>query len=344
MLSGLFEVAPLGPLACLVAASIWAVSVTLFSGPVRRFGAMEVNLAKTLIASFLLGGTTLALGQFHQLIDAPRWAVLTVALSGFVGMTVGDTALFAAVDRIGVHRTLLLQTFAPVFAAVLSFAAFGERLTRGQALGAVVVLAGVAIVVSERSAEAAAARPVEAPESRPTRGTRTALGLLFAVLAAAGQGTGVVLAKRGMTEIGFLPASFLRLSVACSFLVLTYAMRKGIREAGKGLRRGVLSLDGLRRVALPSFLGTYVAILLMMVGISLSPRGGRRSPPGDDAGLQSVHRRSPVAATGDAGRPRRDDPRRRRRRHSQYHRLSGADRVTDSALARSLREHRYGAQ
>jgi len=270
MLSGLFETAPWGPLACLVAASIWAVSVTLFRDPVRRFGAMEVNLVKTSIASVLLGATTLAAGQWEQLFTAPGWAIAVVALSGFVGMTLGDTALFAAVDRIGVHRTLLLQTFAPVFAAALSFAAFGERLTLQQSLGAFVVLVGVAMVVSEKSSQERG-KESDRKHMGSSLGAGAAFGLLFALLAAAGQGMGIVLAKTGMTEIGFLPASFLRLSVACSALLLTSALRRGLGGAYSSLRRGVFSLDGLRRVALPSFLGTYVAILLMMVGISLSP-------------------------------------------------------------------------
>lgn len=267
MFEGLAGSAAAGPAACLLAASLWAVSVTLYSGPIRSYGAADVNLAKTAIASLLLGSTALLSGQLGQLVTAPGWAVGTVALSGFVGMTLGDTALFAAVDRIGVHRTLLLQTVAPIVAALLSYLLYQERLTSRELSGAVVVLVGVAVVVVERRGAAGALR-----SSVEIRWPVFAAGLGFALCAAAGQGTGVVLSKVGMTELGFLPASFVRLSVACSALAVARLGRRAIFGGVRG-RAEVFSRTGLRRVVLPSVVGSYVAILLMMVGISMSPAG-----------------------------------------------------------------------
>ena len=52
--------------------------------------------------------------SWPEMIAAPTPALLALAASGLVGITVGDTALFAAVVRIGVHRSLLLLTLAPV--------------------------------------------------------------------------------------------------------------------------------------------------------------------------------------------------------------------------------------
>jgi drug/metabolite transporter (DMT)-like permease len=87
------------------------------------------------------------------------------------------------------------------------------------------------------------------------------------VLAAFGQGTGVVLAKEGMKEIPFLPASFLRLLAAAAGLVLLSAAGPSLRSAIRVVR----SPRVLGRVVPATFIGTYVAILLMMVGIHLAP-------------------------------------------------------------------------
>jgi len=260
-----------GALACLIAAGIWAVSVTLFARSIRKFGAAEVNLAKTAIASVLLGLTTLAAGQLDALRTASMSAVAIIALSGVVGMAFGDTALFAAVDRIGVHRTMLVHSFAPVFAAVGSFVLSGETLSTRQGLGAVVTLAGVAIVIGERTGEPTGEPADRVGERSSLRRSATTLGVLFGVAAAAGQGFGVVLAKIGMEEVGFLPASFLRLSVACVALAALQAVRLGVVSALSILRRGVFSAAGFRWILPPAFLGSYIAILFMMLGISLAP-------------------------------------------------------------------------
>ncbi len=244
----------IGEAACLGAALCWAVAVGLLSGPIAEHGARAINLAKCLIAAPLLAATALAAGQGGLLLAAPGRSLLFVALSGVVGMTLGDTALFAAVDRLGVHRTLLLQTLAPVFTALLAFGFQGERLTLGQLAGGAMILAGVALVVAPERGRAAAAAAAGS-------------GVLLAVLAAFGQGAGVVLVKEGLDDLPLLAASALRLVAAAAGMV---AVLLAGGRLGKAL--GVLaSVASLRRVAAPSVLGTYVAILLMMAGIAGSP-------------------------------------------------------------------------
>ncbi len=53
----------LAELACLAAALIWAISLTLFRQPILDYGGRAVNLAKCVLASLLLGATTLAVGR-----------------------------------------------------------------------------------------------------------------------------------------------------------------------------------------------------------------------------------------------------------------------------------------
>ena len=115
-----------GQAACLAAALLWAVSVSLFREPIEKYGAPTINLAKCLLAALLQAVTVWALGRADSLWSAPAAGLLLIAGSGLVGLVLGDTALFAAVTRIGVHRTLLLQTLSPVFAAVTAYLWLGE--------------------------------------------------------------------------------------------------------------------------------------------------------------------------------------------------------------------------
>ena len=244
----------LGEIASLSAALLWATAVVLFRTPIAVHGARTVNLLKCLLGTVLLAATLPLVGGFGQLAEVAGRDLALIAVSGLVGLTLGDTALFAAVGRLGAHRTLLLQTLSPVFAGLLA-AALGERLTAGQMVGAVVVLGGVVMAV--------------APAGPAADGVRraTGAGLALGLLAAFGQGAGVVIAKAGMEDIGILPATLVRLGAAAAGLLVVGAF--GGRLAGLGCAVGHPST--LRRLLPASFIGTYLALLLMTAGIILAP-------------------------------------------------------------------------
>jgi len=122
-----------GLTACLSAALLWAIALSLFRRPIEKYGAPTINLAKCLVAAFMQGLTVWALGLGDTLRSAPAGGIALLAASGLVGLTLGDTALFGAVTRIGVHRTLLLQTLSPLFAAIIAYLWLGERTTLQQA-------------------------------------------------------------------------------------------------------------------------------------------------------------------------------------------------------------------
>lgn len=248
----------LGNVSCLVAACCWAVAVTFFRRPIALFGAQAVNLGKNSIAALLLGLTALFTGQLGSLLGASPTAVGLIAASGLVGMTLGDTALFVAVAHLGAHRALLLQTLAPVFAALLAFLLRGELLSTQQLAGAAVVLLGIIVVVSQR-------KPKDERGAAKTS-SLDIVGLLAGLLAAFGQGAGVVLAKEAMDEIPFLAAGTVRLTTAAFGLIVVMLLLRN----GRGIT-ALCNVAALKKIAGPAFLGTYVAILLMMLGISLAP-------------------------------------------------------------------------
>ncbi len=247
----------LGEGSCLLAATVWAFTVAMFRRPIEAHGARTINLAKCAIASALFLVTILGLGRGGGLAGAPVHDVVFVALSGLVGLTFGDSALFASVRALGAYRALLLQCLAPVFTAIFALGWQAERPHGTRLLGMALALLGVALVVAKR----------HEPDSAPAARSRRASGIVFGILSAAGQGGGIVLAKAGMGSLPSLEASFVRLGTAAAGLVLLGVLDGTLRRA-RDLSRSPLNFG---RVVPAAFLGSYVGIFLMMFGIGQAP-------------------------------------------------------------------------
>ncbi len=79
-------------------------------------------------------------------LDASAWSWLAVAIFAAVGVlypAVGTLLTFAVNRRIGPVITGTFGNFAPIFAVTLAYLFLGEPLRPGQALGLVVIVAGV---------------------------------------------------------------------------------------------------------------------------------------------------------------------------------------------------------
>jgi len=242
----------MGEAASLSAALLWAFAVSLFRPAIREYGARSVNLAKCTIAAVALGITAVAAGQGSLLFGSHGKAWWILVISGVIGLSIGDTALFRAVDELGPPRTLLLQSLVPLFTAAMAAVWLEEWPRTHEWLGAGIVLAGVLWVVGEGTG----------------RDWRTVpwSGLSFATVSALCQATGIVMSKYGMQDVPILAASFLRIAAAALGLWLWLPFGGG----GGHLKRLVREGAG-PRVAGASLIGTYLAILLMMAGVAFTP-------------------------------------------------------------------------
>ena len=175
-----------GEAAALATAVSWSFSSVFFSAAARRVGASPVNLLRLVAATAILGAMVVLSGASCR---APAAQVAFLALSGVVGLALGDEAWFRALKILGARRSSLVSPTWPVFAAVAAWPLLGEHLGPWDLLGMAVALGGVAWVQSGGDH----AGEVEGSIGR---------GLLFGVLACLGQAVGYVLAKPGLGKAG----------------------------------------------------------------------------------------------------------------------------------------------
>ncbi len=243
-------------LSCLIAAALWAVALSLFRDPIRRIGTDTVNLFKCTV-----GGTVfLAAAWSIPGTGLPATGDSTwLALSGVVGMAVGDVLLFVAVREIGVQRALILFNAAPVITGLAAIGIYGEHLTALNWLGIAVILAGITLVETD---------PLRGSVSFEGQQGLAFWGVLAGLGAAAGQSAGILLARGPLQRVDLLPASGLRLSAAAVALAAFMLLH---RQGRQRLRR--LRPASWPRLALPTLLGTVIAIYFMMRGIRDVPAG-----------------------------------------------------------------------
>ncbi len=134
-----------GDLLTLASAACWAV-YTLASRPLTlRYPPTTVTALSVAVATAVL--VVLGVPALHaQSWSAVRWRAWGGLLySGSLTIAFGYAIWTLAIRRIGTARTAILANLNPVVALIAAWFLLGERLNAWQALGAALVLAGVAL-------------------------------------------------------------------------------------------------------------------------------------------------------------------------------------------------------
>lgn len=157
----------------LLAATLFAWSVTCARQSSRQHGPDLANLGRITIALLFLSAWVLLSGR-EPVTPGWHWLVL----SGALGLGLGDIALFRALPLIGPGMVILImQCLAAPFALVIEYLALGTTISGAQAGAASLIVAGVVLALG-------------APPEGDPAGRR--LGVALAVVAALGQACGAV--------------------------------------------------------------------------------------------------------------------------------------------------------
>ena len=245
----------MGEVAALSAAALWAIARLLFTTLSRDHGPMVMNTLKCTIAIAMLFVTLLVLeGRLWPVMTDTNMLILVV--SGLVGLTIGDTAYFNALTRLGPRRTLLVTALVPPTTALLAWPVLDEAVTLPMTVGILLTIGGVAWVIRERS---------------PSDDAKVAgAGVVFALIAMFCQSAGNVLTKLGGADTSALGISVVRvLAGSVGLLVVLTAARRAGELAGPFRDRSSTS-----RLLIATFLGTYLGIWLLNTGLKYTSHTG----------------------------------------------------------------------
>ena len=204
----------------LAAALCWAVGSLISAPASAHLGAFAFTRWRMTFASLLLWSVALYSGSWQTLPPDQLWLL---AASGCIGILIGDTALFASMNRLGPRRAGVLFATHAGFSAWLAWWWLGEVLWGWALVGAVLLVAGVmlAIVWGKRSDEAHG--------WEQTRGGLMG-GVALGLLAALCQSVATLMLKPLMsTGVDPVAASAVRMSMALAAHGVLWLLWSGAR-------------------------------------------------------------------------------------------------------------------
>ncbi|MGP9799656.1 DMT family transporter [Rheinheimera sp. NSM] len=240
----------------LAAAACWALGSLLSAQASTHLGAFAFTRWRMLCAALMLwliaavsgGWVTLAVDNLSVLV-----------LSGLIGIFIGDTALFAAMNRLGPRRAGVLFATHALFSVVLAYIFLGETQWGWTLIGSSLLLSGVmtAIFFGKRKTELHA---WEANQSQLKSGV--ALGLLAALC----QAVATLMLKPLMeTAIDAVSASAVRMTTAFVLHQLIFMLGFKVARAYLPLNKKVFLLV-LANAALSMVLGMTLILQALKYG------------------------------------------------------------------------------
>jgi len=140
-----------------VAAGAFSMAIAMiFMRRMEGVGAMQLQAWLAVISApiLLLMSFGLEGGQIEAITTAPLWAWGTIIYSVLAASIFGHAAMYFLIQRYEVSLVGPMTLLAPVLGVIFSVTLLGEGLTWRIIAGAVVTLAGVAIVASRQSSAA----------------------------------------------------------------------------------------------------------------------------------------------------------------------------------------------
>jgi len=195
-----------GALAALAAALCWTLSSALWRRLPTSLTAAQLNLLKNLLALVLLAPALVLLPW----PAAPPAPLALLALSGVLGIALGDSLYFAALRRLGTRRCLTLDAGGPAVTAVAGFVWLAEWPSPRQWLGVALISLAVLLVARQR--------PEGDGGVRAAGGQR--LGVVLALGALLCGSGGALLARAALRGGDLLPLQSAVVRLAAAALVL----------------------------------------------------------------------------------------------------------------------------
>ncbi len=273
----------IGEIAGLLTSLFFAINAIVITRAGEQVGSVVLNRTRVVFALIYLVAFNFILFREPLPFEAASTRWLWLALSGVIGLAIGDAFLFQAYLLVGPRLGSLLLSLSTVFGVLEAWIFFGEHLRLGQIAGIALALAGIVWVVAERSFQTPPSTGLESglpaeseapraggPEIPPHRHPPLS-GILFGILAALGQATGLVFSRQGMQgDFSPISGNAIRMLAAVIALWLVALLQK---QAANTVRTLKANPSAVRLMALAALIGPVIGVSLSLLAVQDTPVG-----------------------------------------------------------------------
>lgn len=236
----------LGIIVALLSAASWAFATVVFDRIGKVVPYVGITFLKGIFSIILMIVLLIFTGGLYEI---GIWEFSFLALSGIIGISVGDSLFFKSLQDLGAKVQVIFFLLGQIFTMILSLLLLGELLSLEQYIGAIILLTGIVVVIWGKQ------------ENHPNKIRGIVCGLLsilcFSVSA--------IMVKMAIADVEVVTATFYRMAFGTIFTL-------GFGVMGKQLPSWVKPLRDKRLLALfilNVFVITYGGFLLSMVAIKL---------------------------------------------------------------------------
>ncbi|WP_394249808.1 DMT family transporter [Vibrio profundi] len=237
----------------LAAAFLWAIASLMSVKPAQHLGSFAYSRWRMGCTAVMLSSMAWFTGGWSS-VEASL--VTPMMLSGLIGIFIGDTALFACLNRMGPRQAGLLFSCHAVFSAILGYFLFSESMTSGELIGSALVFSGVLTAIFF-GRKGQSKNQLEA-----IKGT-VWIGVALGITAAICQALGGIIAKPVMqTNIDPVAASAIR-------MITAFVAHSLFRLTGAKLSRAIKPMNGqmFAITAVNGFLAMAVGMTLILYAL-----------------------------------------------------------------------------
>jgi len=252
-----------GELIALITTICWSIGIFPFTEASIRLGTAALNQYRLLLAWCIISILILVFYPVSVtgLFSIPKFnQYLFLGCSGIIGFTIGDFFSFSSFKLLGPKLGSLYTTFAPGAALIAGFLILNEKINFVGLIGIIITVSGVIWLTLSKKDRTA---------SENVGFKRNPKGILFGLIGAICQGTGLVLSKLGMEsypeKLSTLHAVWIRLLFAfiAAFLIslITGRMKKNSEPIFRNQQ------NGLPYLLLGTFFGPVLGVSFSLLAI-----------------------------------------------------------------------------
>ena len=243
----------MGDLYAVITAICWSSAVILFDISTKNFTAIQLNVLKNFIGVFGFIVTIIVLS-----IPSPNFSqqdILTLALSGFLGILIADGLFLESLRRLGSGISAVVSTIYTPTVFIIAFILFNETINLHSYIGGVLVLGGITISVFQ---------PPKTIKKRDLY-----IGILFGIMANILTAYSVLIIKPIMKNNSVIYVALYRFSIGFIFGILINILKSGIKQVIQKFKQGLTN----QYVILGAFLGTYLSVIFWLAGYKYTLAG-----------------------------------------------------------------------